>query len=404
MEASLKNDVKRSMKYIVDDLHMLSGLAVAYGNLNFSDSIYYGNAQEVTYHDGRPYESIIPLNQNSIYDLASLTKLFTCLSIMLLAEKGKLKLNETVYYYDKRFINLKNTSIEDTMCYKAVLETSERIDCQESREDALSILFNIKNTGILRKRLYSDMNAMVLKYVIEAVSNTDFATFIKENILVPCDMNNTYSIIPTIKKNLCLDYNYEYRLIKGKTIVFDNNKIATVHDPKARVISADGKDLCGHAGLFSTIDDMKKLCTAIVRFEILKKETLLKIGVNRVGFLNDDGEYRQYLGLLCFSKSAVQYLSEVPEWMTKNAAFGLSGYTGNHIAIDPVKGVFDVFLGNKCHNRVTTIVPRADSIKYNLNKNGSGVISINGNKVFSSFNYVHLKDKYLHNIIRDIIL
>ena len=77
-----------------------------------------------------------------------------------------------------------------------------------------------------------------------------------------------------------------------------------------------------------------------------------QIRVNRTGSLGGDSSYRQYLGYLCFPR-AVQRLSELLGWM---GAFGLSGYTGNHIAIDPDLGV-TMCSGNRCHNRVSTIEP-----------------------------------------------
>ena len=86
-------------------------------------------------------------------------------------------------------------------------------------------------------------------------------------------------------------------------------------------------------------------------------------------------------------------------------AFALSGYTGNHIAIDPDLGVFDILLGNRCHNRVSLIQPPEEVDARVLDENGAGQIQWpDGRKVFSSFKYVYLKDKLIHNPVYERLL
>jgi CubicO group peptidase (beta-lactamase class C family) len=88
-------------------------------------------------------------------------------------------------------------------------------------------------------------------------------------------------------------------------------------------------------------------------------------------------------------------------------AFGLSGFTGNHIAIDPDAGVFDLFLGNRCHNRVSVIQPPEgkDIACYGLTPEGEGVVEwTDGRKVQSSYLYIHQKDQKLHGPIREHML
>ena len=93
--------------------------------------------------------------------------------------------------------------------------------------------------------------------------------------------------------------------------------------------------------------------------------------------------------MLCFSKSPVARLSEVPSFMGLRA-FALAGYTGNHLAIDPDLGVFDLFLGNRCHNRVSLVQPEEAAVSLGLSDQGDGqVLWPDGRPAASSFRYVY---------------
>ena len=161
------------------------------------------------------------------------------------------------------------------------------------------------------------------------------------------------------------------------------------------MLSENGENLSGHAGLFSTSGDMCQFAMGLLSGTILPENMVNLIGQNRTGRIGE-GRYRQYMGLICFSKSPVRRLSEVPPWMGERA-FALSGYTGNHIAIDPELGVFDLFLGNRCHNRLSLVEPPGAAADLGLSEDGSGeVMWPDGRRVKSSFQYVHHKDAMLH--------
>jgi CubicO group peptidase (beta-lactamase class C family) len=392
-----------SISDLVEHMRMLTGVAAAYGTKDVFDKASIGNIQEVAWVDGAFVPCVRPIREDTLYDLASLTKLFTLISVMQLIERGRLSFKDSVGKIDPRFSHLKQASIRDVLCYEAVLKTPQRIDEQPDREAALKQVFATEVSPVEPARLYSDMNALVLKYVVEAAGGMNFFEYIQQNILTPAGMTETYARIPPERIKDCACYNYEYRILKDKYVLRTDAPIGTPHDPKARILSDKGRDLCGHAGLFSTLNDMVRLSQAFLSQKLLSMESLLEIGVNRTGRISADGSYRQYLGYLCFVKSPAQRFSEVPQWMGSRA-FGLSGFTGNHIAIDPEAGVFDLFLGNRCHNRVSVIQPPdgKDIACYGLTPEGEGVVEwTDGRKVRSSYLYIHQKDKKLHGPIRE---
>ena len=392
------NTLMSNMQYLCDETRMLSGITVAYGTPSSHETAQYGRAQELELGaDGLWHEKVRLLQADSLYDLASLSKLFASVLMMQLVERGKLSLDAEVGALDPRFVHLKHVSVFDVLSFRTCLQTPGRIDDAPSREEGLQRLFDVRPVPLPAVRLYSDINAMVIKYVIEAVCNLPFSEALRTLIFQPVGMARTYAVVPEQEKGHCVCYNYEHRIMNGRYVLRTDTPAGTAHDPKAAFLSEGGRDLCGHAGLFSSCADMVRFAQALLRGEVISKESLAQIGTNRTGLAYADGTHRQYLGYLCFSKHPNQYFSEVPAWMSSKAV-GLSGFTGNHLSVDPVRDRFVLFLGNRCHARLSHIAPRPETLApYGLEENGTGcVMWPDGQAVPSSVHYVHFKDAKLH--------
>ena len=345
-----------NMRFLCDETRMLTGLTVAYGTSTHSESLTHGRAQEVVLEDGMFMPFVRFLAEDSIFDLASLTKLFTSVMTMLLVERGMLSLDERIGEIDPRFENLRDVTVFDTLCYRVCLQTPGRIDDAPDREEGLRRLFGVKTAPSPAVRIYSDINAMVIKYVIEAKAGMAYFDALKAFILNPAGMYNTYAALPSSALERCVCYNYEHRIVRDRYILRTDTPTGSAHDPKALLLSDQGRDLCGHAGLFSTRADMVRFAQALLRGTLISRSTLMEIATNRTGQYNDDGTYRQPLGFLCFTKHPNQRLSEVPAHMGTHA-LGISGFTGNHLVLDPQQDCFEIFLGNRCHARVSHITP-----------------------------------------------
>ena len=390
--------LQSNLHFLCDESRMLCGMAVAFGTPTQSETARYGRAQEVTLNDaGRFIPRVRPLEANALFDLASLTKLFTAVLAMMLVERGRLALDVPVSRLDSRFEHLTDVTVADVLSFRACLQTPGRIDDAPTREEGLTRLFTVRRVPLPAVRIYSDINAMVIKYVIEAVSGMAFADALKSYIFTPAGLTETFAAVPEAERHRCVCYNYEHRIMNGAHILRTDTLPGVPHDPKAAFLSQGGRDLCGHAGLFSTQADMIRFAQALLSGALVRRETLLEIGQNRTGCPNPDGTHRQYLGYLCFAKHPSQYLSEVPEWMG-DGSIGLSGFTGNHLSLDPVRGRFVLFLGNRCHARLSHIAPRPEStLPYGLAEDGIGLYHWpDGHQVPSSVRYVHFKDARLH--------
>ncbi len=345
------------------------------------------------------------VREDSVFDLASLTKLFTGLCALRLKEEGLLDPGRSVFFYDPRFTGLKDVTVEQVMSFTAELKTPGRIDACAGREEALRCLFGTVSAGAPKGRAYSDIPSMALKYVIEAAAGMPFMDCVREMVLAKAGMTETWAKVPEDRLGACQRYAPEYRIMNGERIVRTGLMPGVPHDPKAAVIQAGTEDLCGHAGLFSTAGDMARFCRAVLEEKIVSGESLRKMAVNRTGYRRPDGSFSQYLGYQCYVRHPQQYYSEIPRYMGMRA-FGNAGFTGNHLSVDPEHGSFVFFLGNRVSGRLTMLVPEEGKgfADYGLNADGSGIVSWeDGTRVPSSVKYVHQKDEHLHKAVAKVL-
>ena len=377
--------IRKAVTFFTEETGIMDGMAVCCGR----------NGRRQWAWDGRE------IGPDTVYDLASVTKIFTGLCLMKLWERGKLDPFRRISWYCPEFIRLGEVTVEQLMSFQVQLRTPERIDRQRTREEALACLRETQSLGGCGRRAYSDIPAMVLKYVVEKASGMDMMECVRKAVLEPAGMTSTWAAVPEERKKDCLLYGPEYRIEGEQWICRENSPRGIPHDPKAAVLQGSSGDLCGHAGLFSTLEDMSRLAEAILYGRILSRESLRRMAVNRTGRELADGGYTQYLGYCCYLKHPDQYFSEIPADMSREA-FGIGGFTGNHFSVDPGTGRYTLFLGNRVRDRLTMLIlPEGKSrTDYGLQEDGTGRIRwTDGSVHFSSANYVHQKDEHLHAVI-----
>ena len=188
--------LEANMRFLCDESRMLTGITVAYGTTTYSEWAQYGRAQEIDRVENGFIPAVRPLIPDTIYDLASLTKLFTAVVTLALVESGQLSLDETVGQIDPRFIHLQNVTVGDVLSFRISLQTPGRIDTAPTREEGLKRLFGVSVCPTPAIRVYSDMNAMVIKYVIEAKTGLSLFDAIQTWILSPAGMPETFAAVP----------------------------------------------------------------------------------------------------------------------------------------------------------------------------------------------------------------
>ena len=349
------SEIEKSLKNFFYERQMAPGAVITYGTENYQETIILGNKKETT-------NNIEPMEKDTIFDLASTTKGFTAIATLKLLEMGLIdNLEDDVTKYVPQFENLKGITIYDLLTF-IPLKTTERIDKATSIDEAENILFKAEPNQIPKTaNPYNDIAPMVLKYIIEKTSGMDYYTFLKCTILDTIDMNDTYVKIPEENISRVASGNNDTRYYKDGNIItreYITQGIST--DDKARVLGQPNGNLSGHAGLFSTADNMKKLAQALIDNKILNLNLRQEMTKNRIGkmYLKEDGSkgYVQYLGMLHYSKNPNLAASEVHHPLS-GEAFAGAGWSGTQLTIDPIHNI-NFFMGaNRSHNRMTIIDP-----------------------------------------------
>lgn len=388
-------ELLEAIRYFTREKQIMASLHVTCGKRD-------GGTATATDGESRPGRKA---DERTLYDLASVTKLFTGMTLMRLAEDRKLDVNRPVTDYAPRFRHLGNIPVWSLMTFAVNLKTPGRVDDRETAADAEACLFEAVNEGLPGRRPYSDIPAMVLKYVAEGITGKPFYDTVREQILLPAGMTETFAAVPEDRLADCACYDLEYRIEKDRRKVNTGILPGMPHDPKARKISPHGENLCGHAGLFSTAADLERLCRAVLEGRILTEASLREMAVNRTGRRLEDGTWSQFLGIQCYVRHPDQYFSEIPVYES-DRAFGIGGFTGNHVSMDPETGIFMIMLGNRVYDRLTVLLPEEGKnyCDYGLNEDGTGIFRWEDGRVIpSSVNYVHQKDEHLHAVVGEVL-
>lgn len=365
------SNIQESLIDFIYKKDMVPGMVFSYGTKNYRETVIIGNRQEVSLDEnGKIVPALEKMTYDTIFDLASVTKIFTSISILKLVQNSLISLNDEVIRYVPQFKNLKGVTIYDLITFGVPLKTNGRVDRASTREEAEQMLLDIEiEQKFTNKNPYTDMGAMVLKYVIERASEMNYYDFIYENILKQMNMNDTYVVVPKMKLDRVASTNFDGKYYKdGNFSITTNAPKGTVYDPKARIMGQQEGILSGHAGLFSTVSDMTNFAKGIIGGQIIDEEYVEMMAKNRTGkkYIEDGKEkYIQYLGMLCYSKNPILSDSELFHAMS-GKSLASAGWTGIQLTIDPVNELYFFMASNRTHNRMTFIDPsQRDKIKIN---------------------------------------
>lgn len=294
-------------------------------NKNYGKFTYESDAKEV--------------DEKSIYDLASLTKVVaTTSAAMLLYDRGELDISEKVHEYLPKFNNngKENIRIENLLLHNSGLPAWKPF--YRNYTDSASVINSIMtmeldfNPG--EKYQYSDLGMIVLQKVIESITGMSIQRYLDKNLFSLLEINSTfykpspkvwYHCAPTEKD----DY-WRNDLLKGK-----------VHDETAYLLNG----VAGHAGLFSTTNDLAKLLFMYVNngrygnYQFFKPETIELFTTKK-----------SELSSRAFgwdTKDSVK--SSAGNLFSDDYSFGHTGFTGTSIWVDKKEDLFVILLSNRVY-------------------------------------------------------
>ena len=200
----------------------------------------YGHAQVVPER--------LAMQPDALFDLASLTKpMVTATLITRLARRGALDVKDTVAKHLPAFAarGKAKITIEQLLTHTGGLPAANALrDYRGGRKLAISNIMDASLAHKVGERVYSDVGYIVLGELIAKVTGKPLDEVAKSAIFAPIDMDETgYAPGAALRQRAVPTEQRDGRMLKG-----------TVHDPRAHLL--DG--VAGHAGLFSTADDVAK--------------------------------------------------------------------------------------------------------------------------------------------------
>lgn len=320
----------------------------------------YGLAQK--YDMGKLLENPPAMRTDTIFDLASLTKVMgTTQAVMKLISEGKMELDDKVVKYLPAFgKNGKgNITIEDLLTHTSGLPQWVPVYCHATdRKSALDYICNMTlSYAPGSKRAYSDLGFMVLGFVVESITGMPLDEYLEEEIFKPLGMHDTMFNPPENLRDRIAATSwgnpYEYRMIEDPD--FGYNVTEKAEDFKGwRNYTLKGEvndgnafyameGVAGHAGLFSTAEDLAIL-----------GQTMLNGGVYGTFKLYDKNVIENFIVPHRFGQGLGWELNQkYMGSLHSPEAFGHTGFTGTQVLFDPVYNLQVIILTNKQNNGQT---------------------------------------------------
>lgn len=301
----------------------------------------------------------LPLHQqenatvDTIYDMASLTKLFTTIAALQQLDKGKIGLDTTVASYVPEFaINGKqNITILELMTHTSGFDAdpspplySSNYTTHDQRINAIITQKIINEPGTTY--LYSDLNFMTLMLVLETVTRHPLDELIYD-FTIPLGMNSTFFNRGNIEGPSNPFYprmaTQEFQIaVLGSTEPQRPQPVqGTVHDENAWSLNG----VSGHAGLFSTITDTAIFCQMILNNGTYSGHRILSPEVVDLIFTNFNAKFPGDEHGLGFELD--QYFSAGP--MASLLTASHTGFTGTSVVIDRGTNSFWLHFANRVH-------------------------------------------------------
>ncbi|MGE8203180.1 serine hydrolase [Heyndrickxia sp. NPDC080065] len=298
------------------------------------------------YKDDQFTESDQPIlmKKDTIFDIASISKLFTTIAAMQLYEEGKFKLDDPVAKYIPEFAEngKQAVTIRQLMTHTSGYEPGIPIyNMGTSREDRLEIVLK---HGLVNPPgstyTYSDLNMITLGVLVERLTGQREDVYVKQHITKPLGMNDTmYNPPASLKSRVAAT---EYQPLLGRGLVWGQ-----VHDEKAW--SLDG--VAGHAGVFSTAKDLAILGQTFLNEGKYGHARILKASTIKLMEQNMNQAFPGDNHGLGFELNQGWYMDGFADANT----MGHTGYTGTSLVISPKNKTIVILLTNRVHPTRNTV-------------------------------------------------
>jgi uncharacterized protein YbbC (DUF1343 family)/CubicO group peptidase (beta-lactamase class C family) len=306
--------------------------------------VLIGNMDTAVYRRSFGYRALKPKKQlmtvDTIFDISSLTKVVaTTTALMQLVEKGKICIDNPVsdYWPEFKANGKENITVRSLLTHYSGLRPDLDMKTKWSGYNtALKKIISEKPVFTTGTRfLYSDINFIVLGELVHRISGQTLDVYCEENIFKPLGMKDTvFNPSPLLRSRIApTEYSHLIRkILRGE-----------VHDPTSYMMGG----VAGHAGLFSTADDLSVFAQMMLGrgslkgFQILSPLMVEKMTTPQTP---PDKTVLRGLGWDIDSPFASNRGELFPV-----GSYGHTGFTGTSVWIDPVSKTYIIILTNRVH-------------------------------------------------------
>ncbi|GLY98411.1 serine hydrolase [Actinoplanes sp. NBRC 103695] len=288
-----------------------------------------------------PPEQRIPARPDTIWDLASISKLFTTVTLLQQVEAGRVSLDAPVAQYVPDFAKPEITVrhlLTHSAGLPAFLPFYSSYPTPETRLRAAITTPVTAGTRPGGQYVYSDIGLIVLGVLVERVTGKGLARAVNDAVIGPLGLKDTgYNPAASLKPRIAAT---EYEPYVNRGMVWGE-----VHDENAWSLGG----VAGHAGLFSTVDDMAIFCQMLLNGGTYAGRRVLAESTVRAALVNYNAALEQTYPEsdrgLGFELDKHWYMGGLSSPVT----FGHTGFTGTTIVIDPLAHSFLILFSNRVH-------------------------------------------------------
>ncbi|MEW5974516.1 MAG: serine hydrolase domain-containing protein [Acidobacteriota bacterium] len=328
---------------ISSEIEHIVGQAIDNGSIPGA-VVYVGCRDEVILHRAYGRRSLVPavesMTPDTLFDLASLTKVVaTAPALMILRQEGKIQLEDPVSRYlpPCRRGALRDVSIRHLLTHYSGLPSGfpPSVVRRVSSANVVDLICSQKLRAPPGRRfIYSDLGFILLGKVVENVSGMSLDQFATERLFLPMGMNQTrFAPEAALTTRMApAGRRRDGSILRGR-----------VQDR----IAARLNGVAGHAGLFSTAEDMAIYCRWLLGPPTSQTNVILESGsVQEMTKPQSPSNMAEVRGLGWDIRSRY---SSPRGCCFSDRSFGHTGYTGTSLWLDPDPRAFVVLLTNRLH-------------------------------------------------------
>ncbi|MGH3715785.1 MAG: serine hydrolase [Micromonosporaceae bacterium] len=291
-----------------------------------------------------PRDQWVAMRKDSIFDMASVSKLFCTVVALQLVERGQLDLDATVASYIPEFaVNGKGAItvrqlFTHTSGMRPFIALYSQYPTPEARIAAVYASTLQPGASPGNQYIYSDLGLITLGKITEKLTGKPLDQLVAERITGPLGMTDTmYNPPAELKPRIAAT---EEQPWAGRPLIHGE-----VHDENAWSLGG----VAGHAGIFSTAADLAVFCQMLLNGGVYGARRILAADTVRAALVNYNAHLEPRFGEsdrgLGFELHKHWYMGP----LASPVGFGHTGYTGTSLSIDPIAHSFVIFLSNRVH-------------------------------------------------------